>query len=79
MTRRLVQIAAQHPHGPGPIAPEQQVHQQEGNVILDIDVAELIIELDTVKGHRLIILEEDIAQMQIAVTAPPKPQRLAGI
>ena len=46
---------------------------------MDVDIAELIIELDTVKGHRLIILDEDIAQMQIAVAASPKPQRLAGI
>jgi hypothetical protein len=72
MTRRLVQIAAQDPHSPGPIAPKQQVHQQEGDVILDIDIAELIIELDTVKGDRLILFNEDITQMQVAVAAPPK-------
>ena len=44
-----------------------KVHQQEGQVIEDVDVGYLVVEFDAVEQARLAIEHADVAQMQIAM------------
>ena len=47
-------------------APEQ-VHQQEGEVVPDVDARERIVELDGVERRRHAVEHHDVAEMEVAV------------
>src|SRR5690606_14715046 len=55
------------------LATMDEIHQQEGEVIEEIDGADGIAELDAVEENRPPVLEEDVAQMQIAMRAAHAP------
>ena len=57
----LVQPGVQHPAGGVAPSPEVEVHQQEGEVVLDVDVRQPVIELDAVEEDRSPALQEDVA------------------
>ncbi len=44
-----------------------QVHQQEGQVVQHVDLAELFVELDTVEQYRFGVFDQDIAEVKIAM------------
>ena len=47
-------------------APEQ-VHQQEGEVVPDVDARERVVELDGVEQRRRAVEQHDVAEMEVAV------------
>ena len=55
-----------------------EIHQQESQVIDDIDAGQLFGELDAIEQHRPAVDETDVAQMQVAVTAA-HPAGLAAL
>ena len=56
-----------------------QVHQQEGEIVEHVAGGDPGIEFDGIEQHRLSFEQHDIAEMQIAVTAPHEPCALARI
>ena len=58
--------------------PVPEVHQQKRQVIDHIDTGNLVVELDTVEQRRLTVQQDDVAEVQVAVTlanetGPPPP------
>ena len=47
-----------------------EIHQQESQVVQHIDARQLFGELDAIEQQRPSVDQTDIAQMQVAVTAP---------
>ena len=52
-----------------------EVHQEESEVVEDIDAGEVFGKLDAIEQHRPSVDQTDIAQMQVAVTAPHLSRR----
>src|SRR5689334_15512235 len=63
------QITVHNSVGGGACSCAVEIHQQEGEIIECIDIAEFVIELDSVEQHRLPVPYKDIVQVQIAMTA----------
>ena len=74
---RLIQIGRQRPDRSVLPVPECKVHQQEREVVLNVQVRQNVAELDAIEQHCPLALEQDVAQMQITVTASGKPGRAA--
>ena len=55
-----------------PQAAPPQVHEQEREVVEDVDARDFIVELDRVEKRRLAVDEHDVTQVKIAVTLPDK-------
>ena len=55
-----------------------QIHQQEGEIVEHVAAGDLVGEFDRVEQGRLAVDEDDVAQMQVAVTAAHEPGRPAG-
>ena len=53
-------------HGRVAPAAELQVHHQEGQIVLDVDLRQDVVELDAVEDNRR-ILEEDVAEVEVAM------------
>ena len=47
----------------------EQVHQQEGQIVPDVDAGDSIVELDSVEQHRPSVQPHDVAKVEIAVAA----------
>ena len=45
-----------------------QVHEQEGQVVEDVDAGEIIVELDAVEQDRAVAEEHDVGEVEVAVT-----------
>ena len=65
-------VAPERPVGEGGLVSGQQVHQQEGNVVGQIDRGDGIGKLDAVEQLRPAVHEDDIAEMHVAVAAAHK-------
>ena len=50
-------------------AMQLEIHQQEGEIVEDVDTADLVAELDAVEQRRLARVEADIGEPKIAMTA----------
>ena len=50
------------------MAPLDQVHEQEGQVIEHVDAGEIIVELDAVEQDRAVAEEHDVGEVEVAVT-----------
>ena len=59
--------------------PLPQVHQQEGEVVEDVDAGDLVVELDRVEQRRLPRPQHDVAQMEVAVTLPDEAAVATGV
>ena len=82
IARRLVQPAVENPVCGGGAVAEAQVHQQEAEIVEHVDACERVVELDAVEQSGAPVLDEDVAEVQIAVAAaheahlpPPLQQR----
>ena len=68
--RRLgSEIAVEEPVGGGAQAPLLQIHQKKGQIVENIAARNLVGKLDRIEQCRLAVDENDVAQVQIAVTA----------
>jgi hypothetical protein len=47
-----------------------QIHQQEREIVEDVDAGEGIIEFDGIEQHRFAVEKADVVQVQIAMAAP---------
>ena len=47
----------------------EQVHQQEGQIVPDVDAGDGIVELDSVEQHRPPVQPHDVAKVEIPVAA----------
>ncbi len=47
-----------------------EIHQEEGQIVEDIDRGQRLVELEAIEEHRVPVLEEDVAKMKIPM-APP--------
>ncbi len=64
------------------LVPMPQVHQEKGQVVQDVDRCQGLVEFKAVEQRGLAIDQADVAQDQIAVTAPDlarSPARLQAI
>ena len=60
--------AVQQAGGCGAVALLDQVHEQEGQVVEDVDAGEIIVELDAVEQDRAVAEEHDVGEVEVAVT-----------
>ena len=67
---RPPQVAVEHKVCAQPPPPALEVHQQEGEVVEQIDGGERLVELDGVEQHRLPLPQHDVVEVQVAVHAP---------
>ena len=51
-----------------------QVHQQEGEIVEDVDGGDQLVELDGVERGRHAIEERDVAEMEVAMATPDAPR-----
>ena len=64
----VFEIDVQQPLSERAGAMAAQVHEQEGQIVDDVDPAQFVVELDTVKDRNLVVVaQQQIAQMQITV------------
>ena len=75
----LVEPGIQHPAGGVAPVAEVEVHQQEGKVVLDVDVRQPVIELDAVEEDRATVLQQDIPEVQVGVAAAGEAGSAAGL
>ena len=62
-------IAVEEPVGGGAQTPLLQIHQKKGQIVENVAARNLVGKLDRVEQRRLAVEENDVAQVQIAVTA----------
>ncbi len=68
----------------GAIATIDQVHEQEGDIVEQVDLRERLIELDAVEQHRSTAEQHDVLEVQVTVAvaneagAPPGVQLIGG-
>ena len=65
-----VEIAVQRKIGEARSAHPPEIHEQEGQVVKDVDGRNVVGEFDAVEGCRFALKEADIAKVQIAVAGP---------
>ena len=70
-------IAVEEPVGGGAQAPLLQVHQKKSQIVKNVAARNFVGKLDRVEQRRLAVEENDIAQVQIAVTAANEAGRAA--
>ena len=75
----LVEPGVQHPAGGVAPVAEVEVHQQEGKVVLDVDVRQAVIELDAVEEDWATVLQQDVPKVQVGVTAAGEAGPAAGL
>jgi hypothetical protein len=49
------------------VAPPE-IHEQEGEVVQHVDAGEIVVELDRVEESRSSVDQDDVTQVEIAVT-----------
>ncbi len=69
-------VAVEHPVGRRPAEPVVEVHQQEGEIVAEVDRRQRLVELQRVERHRRAVPEAHVAEMQIAMRAAD--EALAG-
>ena len=78
----LGQVAVHHDVGVAWQLPAPEIHQQERQVVQDVDAGDLVVELDAVEQRRPPVEQDDVAQMQVAVAladeASPRAERRAA-
>ena len=77
-----VEVAVQHPIGKHRELAVLEIHQQEGEVVEDVDAGQRLGELQAVEQGRLAVEQANVAEVQIAMAmahlagrAPPVEQR----
>ena len=74
-----LEIAVEHHIGETLEVRMDKVHQQEGEIIKYVDHRDRVTEFNGVEQRGLAVVKTDIAQMQIAVTAPHPAQSQSRI
>ncbi len=75
----LLQIGVEKAVGEPRQLAVEQVHDQERDLVHDIDPPERLVELDAVERRRLAVDERDVAQVQVAVALANEPPGLARL
>src|SRR5215208_4435380 len=56
-----------------------QIHQQEGQVVEDVDTGQIVVELDGIKQRGAAIKQHDVAKMQVAVALAHRAGKTARL
>ena len=56
-----------------------QVHQEEREIVADVDARDLVVELDAVERRRVAVEDHDVAQVQIAVALADEAGRASTV
>src|SRR5690606_41475883 len=59
--------------------PPPEIHQEESQVVQDVDARDLVVELDAVEHRRPLVEEHDVAQVEVAVTLTDEARLASGL
>ncbi len=57
----------------------EQIHHQERDVVEHVRARDAVVELDRIEQHRRAIDEDDVPEVEVAVTLPDVPGGPAGV